>query len=219
MGLLEGTMQWPSGSDGRDKQDVPSFEQKGETNDGPIMTVRIDQSASTKFMWFETVDELEVLGSVFGDGFLCNRRKRKPRIGEPLLLNTNDALNVVTSECGEKEQFLKRTKDNGVDLTFDGCSELRIAVRYERHIFRADSELIGKVGQFIYGNSPSNSEDEDDSLQINDKFPMNGIMYTVADIRGATAYCVTTLPDGSAGAQVAIDLDTATSHFIAYYNN
>jgi hypothetical protein len=56
---------------------------------------------------FGTVGELAVLCSIFGDGFLCDRQKRRPRIGKSLILNPNDALNVVLSDSGDIERFLK----------------------------------------------------------------------------------------------------------------
>jgi hypothetical protein len=69
---------------------------------GKLTTVQVDRSSSTEFVRFGTVGELAVLCSIFGDGFLCDWQKRRPRIGKSLILNLNDALlflvTLVTSK-------------------------------------------------------------------------------------------------------------------------
>jgi hypothetical protein len=113
--------------------------------------------ATVQNLRFGTVGELTLLCSIFSDGFLCNRQKRRPCLGKSLTLNLNDALNVALSDSGHVKRFLKQMSGNGVDFAFDRSSELCIAVRYKRHIFGVDSPKL-------CGKSTNNSDSEDNSL-------------------------------------------------------
>lgn len=108
---------------------------------GKLCTERIDNSSTTEFIRLETHDELQKLVNVFGEGILCERRKRRPAVNNSIILNQNDALNVILSESDNAAGvFLKRTQDNGIDLKFDGHHALSFA--WENIVARLSMTVI-----------------------------------------------------------------------------
>jgi hypothetical protein len=87
---------------------------------------------------FETKTHLKLLCAVFGESATAGQRCRLPKISEPKLLWQNDIINVV---CGSEDcepVFNAKTVRDGIDLEFDGCSELFITIRYSRFAYTAN---------------------------------------------------------------------------------
>ena len=85
---------------------------------------------------FETNGDLHAFSKVFGQQVFIEVRKRRPPINQPSLLNVNDAINVVV---GSKERAIPFKeigfKDDGIDLIFDGRSDLKICFRYRKYLY------------------------------------------------------------------------------------
>jgi hypothetical protein len=57
-----------------------------------------------------------------------------PKVAIPKILGTNDLVNVV---CGDDsaETFLSQTVRDGIDLKFDGSSDLSITIQYSQYAY------------------------------------------------------------------------------------
>ena len=86
---------------------------------------------------FETLHDLHALTNVFGQQVLIEVRKRRPAaINSPSELQVHDAINIVVGSKDRSAPFQEiGGKDDGMDLTFDGKSELRICIRYRKYQF------------------------------------------------------------------------------------
>jgi hypothetical protein len=91
-----------------------------------VKAARINRSCTV--MRFETKTQLRRLCNVFGESVTAGQRCRLPKIALPKSLGKNDVINVV---CGSDiaEPFISRTVHDGVDLEYDGSSELFIQCR------------------------------------------------------------------------------------------
>ena len=92
---------------------------------------------------FTTKAELRRLCSIFGESTTAGQRCRLPKISTPKGLRINDLIHVVCgSDANEPATFTSRTRttcDDGVDLEFDGVSELYITIRYTRFAYTRSS--------------------------------------------------------------------------------
>jgi hypothetical protein len=83
---------------------------------------------------FETQEHLLRLSNVFGDGITCGQRCRLPRVAIPKRIATNDIINVVRG-ADSAVPFVYRTERDGIDLEYDGTSDLFLTVRYTRYAY------------------------------------------------------------------------------------
>jgi hypothetical protein len=97
-----------------------------------VKAARISRSCSV--MRFETKAQLRQLCRVFGESATAGQRCRLPKITAPKMLGTNDVVNVVRG-ADTAEPFSSRTVRDGVDLEFDGSSELFLTIRYSRFAY------------------------------------------------------------------------------------
>jgi hypothetical protein len=88
---------------------------------------------------FETKAHLKALCNVFGEATTAGQRCRLPKILTPKSLWPNDIINVVSGSDVCESSFDRKTVHDGVDLEFDGGSELFITVRYRRFAFTSSS--------------------------------------------------------------------------------
>ena len=95
-----------------------------------VKAARIEKSCT--LMRFETKTQLQRLCNVFGESVTAGQRCRLPKKGLTKFLEQNDVVNVV-SGADNAEPFDARTERNGIDLEFDGSSELFITIRYRRY--------------------------------------------------------------------------------------
>jgi hypothetical protein len=88
---------------------------------------------------FETLEHLVRLSNVFGEAVTAGQQCRLPKVAIPRTIGTNDLVNVV---CGadSAESFTFQTVRDGIDLEYDGSSELFIMIRYRRYTFRTNLE-------------------------------------------------------------------------------
>ena len=84
---------------------------------------------------FATKSELRGLCRVFGESTTAGQRCRLPKSSEPKVLWINDIINVVCGSDVGESGFTPRTAHDGIDLEFDGLSELFITIRYSRYAF------------------------------------------------------------------------------------
>jgi hypothetical protein len=75
-------------------------------------------------MKFETITHLRHFCEVFGQTVTAGQRCRLPKAATPKKLCQNDVLKVVCGGHGIEEPFNPCTAQDGVDLEFDGNSEL-----------------------------------------------------------------------------------------------
>jgi hypothetical protein len=100
-----------------------------------VKAARIKRSCT--IMRFETNEHLLRLSNVFGEAVTAGQRCRLPKVATPKIIGTNDLVNVV---CGadSTETFLSQTVRDGIDLEFDGSSDLSITIRYSRYAYRTN---------------------------------------------------------------------------------
>jgi hypothetical protein len=91
-------------------------------------------------MRFETVEHLLRLSNVFGDGITAGLRCRLPKVLYPKNIVTNDLINVVCGANDAAVPFVFRTERDGIDMEFDGFSDLFITVRYSRYAYTPNLE-------------------------------------------------------------------------------
>ena len=102
-----------------------------------VKAARVNKSCTV--LRFETKTHLRRLCNVFGESATAGQRCRLPKISRPKCLWQNDIVNVVHgSDNGEALSNPKTVRD-GIDLEFDGCSELFITIRYRRFTYTANS--------------------------------------------------------------------------------
>jgi hypothetical protein len=89
---------------------------------------------------FETKAHLRRLCGVLGESATAGQRCRLPKISTPKNLWQNDIINVVCgADTAKAGAFSIRTVHDGIDLEYDGCSELFLTVRYRRFTYSANS--------------------------------------------------------------------------------
>lgn len=98
-----------------------------------VKAARIQRECSV--MRFATKDELLSLSRVFGESVTMGQRCRLPKISSPKALWINDVVNVVSGSDVCEPVFCSRTPHDGIDLEFDGISDLFITIRYTRYAY------------------------------------------------------------------------------------
>jgi len=99
---------------------------------------------------FETESDIDALIGIFGEMVIADIRKRKQKIGLALAtLMSLDQVNVVVGKPDREIPFCTRTKNDGVDLIFDGQWYVTIVMRYS--MYQVQSDPI--TGRLL--NSPS----------------------------------------------------------------
>lgn len=91
---------------------------------------------------FETKMELQGLCHILGESVTTGQRCRLPKISAPKSLWINDLINVVCGSDVSESIFVARTTCDGIDLEFDGASELFITIRYTRYAYTKSSHDI-----------------------------------------------------------------------------
>jgi hypothetical protein len=102
-----------------------------------VKAARVAKSCT--ILRFETKGHLKRLCKVFGESATAGQRCRLPKISSPKNLWKNDIINVVCGSDDVESTFNTKTVRDGIDLEFDGCSELFITVRYRRFTYTADT--------------------------------------------------------------------------------
>ena len=89
---------------------------------------------------FETKAQLRRLCGLLGESATAGQRCRLPKISTQKNLWRDDIMNVVCgADTAEAGAFSVRTVHDGIDLEYDGCSELFITVRYRHFTYTANS--------------------------------------------------------------------------------
>jgi hypothetical protein len=123
---------------------------------------------SCTILRFETKTHLQRLSNVFGESATAGQRCRLPKISAPKRLWQNDIINVVCGSDNCEPFFNSKTVRDGVDLEFDGCSELFITIRYSRFIYTAnclvnDAECDPLLSSLIRRCNPHCEEEVDNN--------------------------------------------------------
>jgi hypothetical protein len=85
------------------------------------------------------------LCDVFGEAITAGQRCRLPKIRSPKPLSKNDIVNVVCGSETPEEVYNPQTLCNGIDMEFDGISDLFICIRFHRTAYigvKSDTEAI-----------------------------------------------------------------------------
>ena len=128
---------------------------------------RIQRSCS--IMRFETKAHLRRLCTIFGESVTAGQRCRLPRVSSPKTLWQNDIINAVFGSDDREPSFNPRTVRDGIDLEFDGSSELFITIRYRRYAYRTDLEDCDPLlASLICHRRLANNENEDDDVSSDD---------------------------------------------------
>lgn len=165
-----------------------------------IKAARIQRSCT--IMRFETKAHLLQLCTIFGESVTAGQRCRLPRVSSPKTLWQNDVINAVfgSDEC--EPIFNPRTVRDGIDLEFDGSSELFITIRYRRYAYSAGLEDCDPLlASLICHRRLADDEGEDHVSNDDDdnEFPtimsgsefaddVNGFLYRVTRIDSARVY-------------------------------
>jgi hypothetical protein len=100
---------------------------------------------SCTMLRFETKSHLQQLCHILGESTIAGQRCPLPKTtassssSSSKGLSTNDILNVVCGSDHPEPDFNAETTRDGIDLEFDGCSELCITIRYRRFVYTANS--------------------------------------------------------------------------------
>ena len=185
---------------------------------GVVKAIRVKKTCTV--LQFETVAHLQQLCNVFGDGVTAGQRCRLPKVSAPKTLWINDLINVVCGSGEPEPVFNKRTAQDGVDLAYDGSTELFVTLRYRRYAY--DTSLEGcdpLLASLLRRQSLfSKHEDEDDGempiiLIGSELEDSNGCLYRVvglADVRSVLARCFhPRLNNPRYGKEKVIDIDLA----------
>lgn len=151
-------------------------------------------------MRFETKAHLLHLCSILGESATAGQRCRLPRVSLPKTLWQNDIINAVfgSDEC--EPVFNPKTVKDGVDLEFDGSSELYITIRYRRYAYSATLKdcdpLLASLICHHRLSLLANDEGEDrvDDENEHDPTIMSGSEF--ADIVNGFLYRVTRVDSG-----------------------
>jgi hypothetical protein len=148
--------------------------------------------SSTQLIRFETVEHAEILRRIFGDLIIADVRKLTPKIGTVSHLFQGDIINYIDFSEHEEEPFRKITKNNGVDLEFDG-KVLRIQGRYSSYVViktRRSHSLVNcpseLLQQLVLGASPGeysadeiDLEDSECQISVGAQFRKHNHLYRV----------------------------------------
>ena len=94
-------------------------------------------------MRFATKKELQGLCRVVVESVTAGQRCRLPKSLKPRSLWINDIINAVPGSDVREPDFVARTPNDGVDLEFDGVSEIFITIRYSRYAYTAGTTAEG----------------------------------------------------------------------------
>jgi hypothetical protein len=120
----------------------------------------------------------------------AGQRCRLPKVAIRKSIGTNVIINVV---CGadSAETFLSRTVRDGIDLEFDGSSELFITIRYRQYAYRSNlegcdpllSSLIRQCDPYSCDPIPIDSggirQENSNMLYASEFTDVNGCLYRV----------------------------------------
>ncbi|KAI2513006.1 hypothetical protein MHU86_1297 [Fragilaria crotonensis] len=98
-----------------------------------IKAARIQRCCT--IMRFETKTHLRRLCKIFGESVTAGQRCRLPKVSSPKALWQNDIINAVFGSDDCEPIFNPKTERDGIDLEFDGSSELFITIRYRRYAY------------------------------------------------------------------------------------
>ena len=111
-------------------------------NESGLVVKAVQVSSSCTILRFETKTHLQHLCNVFGELATVGQRCRLPKISVPKPLWRNDIINVVYGSDIQEPVFNAKTVCDGIDLEFDGRSELFITVRYRRFSYTGANSLV-----------------------------------------------------------------------------
>ena len=126
-------------------------------------------SKSCTILRFETKAHLRRLCNVFGESATAGQRCRLPKVSSPKDLWQNDIINVVCGSDAQEPAFNTKTVRDGIDLEFDGCSELFITTRYRRFTYTANSLVVAECDPMLYAlilrRDPYNIDDHESAQE------------------------------------------------------
>ena len=152
---------------------------------------------------FETKTHLQRLCDVFGESATAGQRCRLPKISAPKSLCQNDIINVVCGSDDHEPAFNIRSVRDGIDLEFDGGSELFITVRYRRFTYAANSlvnaecdpllsSLIRRLDPYVGNHESVDDNNSNSNLSIiaegSEFEDLDGLLYRVVRIDMSTSY-------------------------------
>ena len=168
---------------------------------------------------FETKAHLRRLCGLLGESATAGQRCRLPKISAPKNLWRNDIINVVCgADTAEQGEFSIRTVRDGIDLEYDGCSELFVTVRYRRFTYAGNSidiagdcdpllhALICRHDPYVSGADndqnmvPAEEEEDEDMMMIENGSEFedfDGCLYRVVQgvlAGSSTCQCVCVYP-------------------------
>ncbi len=194
-----------------------------------VKAARVTKSCT--ILRFETKTHLQRLCNVFGESATAGQRCRLPKISAPKSLLQNDIINVVCGSDDHETAFNIKTVRDGIDLEFDGCSELFITVRYRRFSYtanglvkNADSDplllsLIRRLDPYVMLNHELVDDDDGKSnlsiIAEGSEFEdLDGCLYRVVRIDFSTDYvharcCYPKRNNGLFGVEKSFDVQLA----------
>jgi hypothetical protein len=170
-----------------------------------VKAAQINRSCAV--MRFETITQLHRLCNVFGESVTAGQRCHLPKIASPKSLGKNDLINVV---CGSDsaEQFIPRTVRDGINLEYDGSSELFITIRYRRYAYTSNlagcdpllSSVIRWCNPYAFGHDAlevggTTGEDESTTVMYGSEFEdFDGRLYRVTHMDATRVFATCFYP-------------------------